>query len=64
MLLRGNGDYNGQPIVNPDFQESDLEGRCHQAQAATAFLFFSVACFAATAALNVLRRDGVKGSIV
>jgi len=64
VIIRGNGDYEGQPIPNPDFQPSDLEGRCHQAQAATAFLFFSFACFAGAAFLSMMRRDGVRGSIV
>jgi hypothetical protein len=56
-IITGSGDYQDQPL--PDF-----EGRCHQAQAATAFLFFAVACFAGTAVLGVLRKDGAKGSIV
>jgi hypothetical protein len=64
VILRGNGDFNGHPIPNLEFSLGDLEGRCHQAQATTAFLFFAFACFAATAALSVLRRDGAKGSIV
>ena len=44
----------------------DLEGRCHKAQADTAFLFFAFAAFVATTALSGMagRRKGVRGGAV
>lgn len=43
---------------------STLQGRCHEAQAITAFLFFLFAAFAATTALGAMGKGGRSGSIV
>jgi hypothetical protein len=44
----------------------DLEGRCHKAQADTAFLFFAFAAFVGTTVLSGMagRRKGMRGGAV
>jgi hypothetical protein len=61
VIIRGDGDFDGIPISNAD---DNLTGRCQQAQATTAFLFFSFFAFVATAVLSLRRGSGGKGSIV
>ena len=42
----------------------DLEGRCRELQASTAFLWFLFACFAVTVGLSFVSRGKGRGSIV
>ncbi len=60
------------PIINGGlyedkyFRDIDLQGRCHKAQADTAFLFFAFAAFVGTAALSGMagRRKGARGGAI
>jgi hypothetical protein len=61
VLIRADGDFDGIPIYSPD---ANLMGRCQQAQATTAFLFFTFIAFAATTVLSFMHRSGKRGSIV
>lgn len=51
-------------FVFDGLSKSHLEGRCHEAQATTAFLFFLFAAFAGTCVLGLLGKGGKNGSIV
>lgn len=43
---------------------NDVEGRCREAQATTAFLWFLFACFAVTVGLSFVSKSKGRGSIV
>jgi hypothetical protein len=43
---------------------NDTEGRCREAQATTAFLWFLFACFAVTVGLSFMNKGKGRGSIV
>jgi len=53
-------------VTIPNFidNESKLKGRCHEAQATDAFLFFMFAAFAGTLVLGLIGKGGKNGSIV
>ncbi|KAI9880203.1 MAG: hypothetical protein M1830_004789 [Pleopsidium flavum] len=54
---------NGGLRDNKYYRYIDLQGRCHKAQADTAFLFFAFAAFVGTAVLSGMagRRKGARG---
>ncbi|MCJ1364902.1 hypothetical protein MMC16_004019 [Acarospora aff. strigata] len=57
---------NGGLFQNKYSSRVNLQGRCHRAQADTAFLFFAFAAFVGTAVLSAMagRRKGTRGAAV
>jgi len=56
-------DEDGKSVLHEETR-SHLQGRCHEAQATTAFLYFMFALFAGTCVLGLLGKGGRNGSIV